>query len=139
MESQFSRRSKKIIYSSSIPLVVKADGLASGKGVFIPIRKTNVLKRQNLFSMVSLEIWRCSSSRRKIQGQKFQFLLYVMERNISYFQPHKITNDSRRKIKGQIQEGWGYSPAPLLKREHLDRIIKEIIEPTIDELNKKKY
>ena len=27
---------KKIIRSSTIPLVVKADGLASGKGVFIP-------------------------------------------------------------------------------------------------------
>ena len=30
---------KKIIYSSSTPLVVKADGLASGKGVFIPDSK----------------------------------------------------------------------------------------------------
>jgi len=30
---------KKIINSSSIPLVVKADGLASGKGVFIPNSK----------------------------------------------------------------------------------------------------
>ena len=29
----------KIIYSSSLPLVVKADGLASGKGVFIPDSK----------------------------------------------------------------------------------------------------
>ena len=30
---------KEIIYSSSTPLVVKADGLASGKGVFIPDSK----------------------------------------------------------------------------------------------------
>ena len=30
---------KKIIHSTSIPLVVKADGLASGKGVFIPDSK----------------------------------------------------------------------------------------------------
>ena len=30
-----------------------------------------------------------------------------------------------------------YSPAPLLKEEDLDRIIKEIIEPTINELNKR--
>jgi len=30
-----------------------------------------------------------------------------------------------------------YSPAPLLTDDYLDRIIKEIIEPTIDELNKK--
>ena len=30
-----------------------------------------------------------------------------------------------------------YSPAPLLKEDYLDRIIKEIIEPTINELNKR--
>ena len=30
---------KNIIYSSSLPLVVKADGLASGKGVFIRFKK----------------------------------------------------------------------------------------------------
>ena len=33
---------KKIINSSSIPLVVKADGLASGKGVLFLIQKMNV-------------------------------------------------------------------------------------------------
>ena len=30
-----------------------------------------------------------------------------------------------------------YSPAPLLTEEYLDKIIKKIIEPTIDQLNKK--
>ena len=30
-----------------------------------------------------------------------------------------------------------YSPAPLLTEDYLDRIIKEIIEPTINELNKR--
>ena len=35
---------KKIINSSSIPLVVKADGLASGKGVFIPNSKDECFK-----------------------------------------------------------------------------------------------
>ena len=34
---------KQIIHSSSIPLVVKADGLASGKGVFIPDTKDECL------------------------------------------------------------------------------------------------
>ena len=35
---------KKIIYSTSFPLVVKADGLASGKGVFIPDSKDECLR-----------------------------------------------------------------------------------------------
>ena len=30
-----------------------------------------------------------------------------------------------------------YSPAPLLSEDYLDKIIREIIEPTIKELNKR--
>ena len=42
------------------------------------------------------------------------------------------------KDKGPNTGGMGaYSPAPLLTKDYLERIIKEIIEPTIDELNKK--
>ena len=44
----------KIINSSSIPLVVKADGLASGKGVLFLIQKMNVLKQQRQFLMEDL-------------------------------------------------------------------------------------
>ena len=35
---------KSIIHLSSIPLVVKADGLASGKGVFIPDSKEECIR-----------------------------------------------------------------------------------------------
>jgi len=50
-------------------------------------------------------------------------------------QDHKRLNE---KDKGPNTGGMGaYSPAPLLKEESLDRVIKEIIEPTINELNKK--
>ena len=49
-------------------------------------------------------------------------------------QDHKRLNE---KDKGPNTGGMGaYSPAPLLKN-YLERIIKEIIEPTINELNKK--
>ena len=41
-------KAKKVILSSSIPLVVKADGLASGKGVFIPETKDECLKAAEL-------------------------------------------------------------------------------------------
>jgi len=99
---------KKIINSTSLPLVVKADGLASGKGVFIPNSKEECIKAAetifngrfgNSGNVVVLE--------EKIKGQKFQFLLYAMGRDTHYFQPPKITNDLMRKIKAQIQEVWG--------------------------------
>ena len=50
-------------------------------------------------------------------------------------QDHKRLNE---KDRGPNTGGMGaYSPAPLLTEDYLDRIIKEIIEPTINELNKR--
>ena len=50
-------------------------------------------------------------------------------------QDHKRLNE---KDKGPNTGGMGaYSPAPLLTEDYLNKIIKEIIEPTINELNKR--
>ncbi len=130
---------KKIIHSSSLPLVVKADGLASGKGVFIPDSKNECFRAaESIFngkfgnsgSVVVLE--------EKIQGPEVSvFALCDGERYILLpsAQDHKRLNE---KDKGPNTGGMGaYSPAPLLMEDDLERIIKEIIEPTIDELNKK--
>ena len=130
---------KKIIYSSSTPLVVKADGLASGKGVFIPDSKDECFeaaeaifkgKFGNSGNVVVLE--------EKIQGPEVSvFALcdgkkYVL---LPTAQDHKRLKEDD---KGPNTGGMGaYSPAPLLTEESLDKIIHEIIEPTINELNKK--
>jgi len=131
---------KKIINSSSIPLVVKADGLASGKGVFIPNSKDECFKAaESIFNgrfgnsgiVVVLE--------EKIKGPEDSvFALCDGERFtlLPTAQDHKRLNE---KDKGPNTGGMGaYSPAPLLTEDYLDRIIKEIIEPTINELNKRK-
>ena len=130
---------KKIIHSTSIPLVVKADGLASGKGVFIPDSKEEcVTATESIFNgkfgnsgdMVVLE--------EKIHGPEVSvFALcdgkkYIL---LPSAQDHKRLNE---EDKGPNTGGMGaYSPAPLLTKNYLERIIKEIIEPTINELNKK--
>ena len=130
---------KKIIYSSSIPLVVKADGLASGKGVFIPDTRDECFRAaESIFhgkfgnsgNVVVLE--------EKIQGPEVSvFALCDGERYILLptAQDHKRLNE---KDKGPNTGGMGaYSPAPLLTQDYLNTIVQEIIEPTIDELNKK--
>jgi len=130
---------KKIIHSSSIPLVVKADGLASGKGVFIPDSKDECFeaaeaifkgKFGNSGNVVVLE--------EKIQGPEVSvFALcdgtkYVL---LPTAQDHKRLKEND---KGPNTGGMGaYSPTPLLTEDYLDKIIHEIIEPTINELNKK--
>ena len=132
-------QAKKIIYSSSIPLVVKADGLASGKGVYIPDSKDECLKAAesilngkfgNSGNVIVLE--------EKIQGPEVSvFALCDGEKYVLLptAQDHKRLYE---KDKGPNTGGMGaYSPAPLLTEDSLNKIIKEIIEPTINELNKK--
>ncbi len=130
---------KKIINSSSIPLVVKADGLASGKGVFIPNSKDECIKAaESIFNGRFGRAGNVVVLEEKIQGPEVSvFALCDGKRYILLptAQDHKRLNE---KDKGPNTGGMGaYSPAPLLTEDYLDRIIKEIIEPTINELNKR--
>ena len=131
---------KKIINSSLTPFVVKADGLASGKGVFIPNSKDECLRATELiFNGKFGESGNVVVLEEKIQGPEVSvFALCDGKRYILLptAQDHKRLNE---KDKGPNTGGMGaYSPAPLITEEYLDRIIKEIVEPTIDELNKRK-
>jgi phosphoribosylamine--glycine ligase len=130
---------KKIIHSTSIPLVVKADGLASGKGVFIPDSKEECFKAtESIFNGKFGNSGKVVVLEEKIHGPEVSvFALcdgkkYIL---LPTAQDHKRLNE---KDKGPNTGGMGaYSPAPLLTKNYLERIIKEIIEPTINELNKK--
>ncbi len=130
---------KKIIHSTSIPLVVKADGLASGKGVFIPDSKEECIRAtESIFNGKFGNSGDTVVLEEKIHGPEVSvFALcdgkkYIL---LPSAQDHKRLNE---EDKGPNTGGMGaYSPAPLLTKNYLERIIKEIIEPTINELNKK--
>ena len=134
-----SEEAKKIIHSTSIPLVVKADGLASGKGVFIPNSKEEcVAATESIFNGKFGNSGNIVVLEEKIDGPEVSvFALcdgkkYIL---LPSAQDHKRLNE---EDKGPNTGGMGaYSPAPLLTKNYLERIIKEIIEPTINELNKK--
>ena len=130
---------KKIIHSSSTPLVVKADGLASGKGVFIPDSKEECFEAaESIFNGKFGNSGNVVVLEEKIQGPEVSvFALcdgkkYVL---LPTAQDHKRLKEND---KGPNTGGMGaYSPTPLLKEDYLNKIIHEIIEPTINELNKK--
>ncbi len=130
---------KKIIHSKSIPLVVKADGLASGKGVFIPDSKEECFRAtESIFNGKFGNSGNVVVLEEKIYGPEVSvFALCDGKRYILLptAQDHKRLNE---KDKGPNTGGMGaYSPAPILTKNYLERIIKEIIEPTINELIKK--
>ena len=130
---------KNTIHESSIPLVVKADGLASGKGVFIPASKDECIRAaESIFSGKFGKSGNVVVLEEKIKGPEVSvFALCDGKRYVLLptAQDHKRLNE---QDKGPNTGGMGaYSPAQLLTEEHFERIIKEIIEPTIDELKKK--
>ncbi len=130
---------KKIIYSASVPLVVKADGLASGKGVFIPNSKDDCFRAaESIFNGKFGNSGNVVVLEEKIHGPEVSVFALCDGKKyllLPTAQDHKRLNE---KDTGPNTGGMGaYSPAPLLTKEYLDRIIKEIIEPTIKELNKK--
>ena len=130
---------KQIIHSSSIPLVVKADGLASGKGVFIPDTKDECLKAaESIFNGKFGNSGNVVVLEEKIQGPEVSVFALCDGRKYILLPTAQDHKRLKEKDKGPNTGGMGaYSPAPLLTEDSLEKVIKEIIEPTINELNKK--
>ena len=122
---------------TKIPIVVKADGLAAGKGVTICKSKKKVLD-------ISNEIFRgkFKSSKKVIleeflEGEEVSYFLIVDKLSYKFFgtaQDHKRVGE---KDKGPNTGGMGaYSPAPLVDKKLEKKIIKKIINPTLLALKK---
>ena len=130
---------KEIILKSPNPLVVKADGLASGKGVFIPESKDeSLIATEEIFKGKFGNAGETVVLEEKIEGPEVSvFALcdgkkYVL---LPTAQDHKRLNEND---KGPNTGGMGaYSPTPLMTKIHIERITREIIEPTIDALLRK--
>ena len=133
------REAKEIILKSPNPLVVKADGLASGKGVFIPESKeASINATEEIFKGKFGDAGEIVVLEEKIEGPEVSvFALcdgkkYVL---LPTAQDHKRLNDND---EGPNTGGMGaYSPTPLMTKSYLESIIKQIIEPTIDSLLRK--
>ena len=124
---------------SNFPLVVKADGLAAGKGVTICKNKKQIFK-------VSDEIFKGKFKTSKklvleefLEGEEASYFLIVDKKNFKFFgsaQDHKRVGE---KDTGPNTGGMGaYSPAPIINKELEKKIIKKIVSPTLFALKKKK-
>ena len=130
---------KSFLDKNKLPLVVKADGLAAGKGVTICKTKSSVLK-------ISDEIFRgkFKSSRKLVleeflNGEEASYFVIVDKKNFKFFgtaQDHKRVGENDT---GPNTGGMGaYSPAPIIDKKIEKKIVKKIIEPTLKALRKKK-
>ena len=129
----------KFLNESKLPLVVKADGLAAGKGVTICKNKTQVLN-------VAEEIFKgkFKSSKKLIIeefliGEEASYFLIVDKNSFKFFgtaQDHKRVNEGDL---GPNTGGMGaYSPAPIINKSLEKKIIQKIVKPTLQALKKEK-
>ena len=121
------------------PVVVKADGLAAGKGVTICNDKNKVIK-------VSREIFDGKYKYSKklvieefLEGEEASYFLIADKFNFKFFgtaQDHKRVGE---KDKGPNTGGMGaYSPSPIINKIVEKKIINKIVIPTLNALKKQK-
>ncbi len=122
------------IHEIKAPLVVKADGLAAGKGVILAQTEEEAIAAvQNMLSgngfgqagqRIVIEAF--------LQGEEASFICMVDGEHIlplATSQDHKARDDGD---KGPNTGGMGaYSPAPVVTPEVHARIMAEVIEPTV--------
>ena len=115
-----------------VPIVVKADGLAAGKGVSICTSVEQALK-----STKEILEGKFKSSNRVVleeflEGEELSYFAIVDENSYLFFgsaQDHKRVGEGDA---GPNTGGMGaYSPAPLLTGKLEEKIKKKIIEPTL--------
>ncbi len=126
------------VRKASFPLVIKADGLAAGKGVVVCHRREEALDA--IARMMKERVFGDAANKIVIEecliGEEASILALTDGRTIVPLpssQDHKRVNDND---KGPNTGGMGaYSPAPVITPEQQARIEREIIIPIVHAMN----
>ncbi len=116
------------------PIVIKADGLAAGKGVIVAMTLTEA--EDAIRDMLSGNAFGNAGSRVVIEefldGEEASFIVMVDGKNIlpmATSQDHKRVGDGD---SGPNTGGMGaYSPAPVVTQAVHERVMRDILEPTV--------
>ncbi|KQX97777.1 phosphoribosylamine--glycine ligase [Rhodanobacter sp. Root480] len=116
------------------PIVIKADGLAAGKGVVVALTQADA--ELALHDMLGAHSFGDASARVVIEefldGEEAS---YIVMSDGSHALPMASSQDHKRRDEGDMGPNTGgmgaYSPAPVVTPEVEQRILKEVIEPTL--------
>jgi len=122
------------VRGKTMPIVIKADGLAAGKGVIIADSEQVAIETIN--DMLSGNKYGEAGHRVVIEefltGEEVSFIVMIDGEHVlplASSQDHKARDDGD---KGPNTGGMGaYSPAPVVTSSLHERIMREVIEPTI--------
>lgn len=124
------------------PLVIKADGLAAGKGVIVCSTKDEAMaavERIMVKEEFGLAAGRQIVVEQRLQGEELSILALVSGRTIIPLQP---TQDHKAAYDGDTGPNTGgmgaYCPAPLGSVELLDTIDREVLVPTVHAMKRRR-
>jgi phosphoribosylamine--glycine ligase len=131
---------REFLETCDIPIVLKADGLAAGKGVIVAFSRDEALEALNSL-MVEQKLGTAGDNlviEEFLKGEEASFIVLCDGKNVislASSQDHKQRDDGD---KGPNTGGMGaYSPAPLITEEINEVIMKDIIHPTLAELKRR--
>ena len=120
------------IKNTKFPIVIKADGLASGKGVYICENYDYAYKAINEIFNGKFGIAKNILLEEFLKGEEMSYFIISDGKNIKKFQ---TAQDHKRVLEGDKGENTGgmgaYSPSRLINNKLDKKIIKKIIEPTL--------
>lgn len=125
---------KEYIKKQGTPIVIKADGLAAGKGVIIA--QNEIQAFHAIDTMLADNLLGDAGNRVVIEefltGEEASFIVMCDGKHVlplATSQDHKARDDGD---KGPNTGGMGaYSPAPVITEKLQQRILEEIIQPTL--------
>lgn len=117
------------------PIVVKADGLAAGKGVIVALTLKEA--EDAIEDMLAGNAFGDAGHRVVIEefleGEEASFIVMVDGKNVLPFATSQDHKRAYNEDKGPNTGGMGaYSPAPVVTPEIHDRIMNEVIYPTVE-------
>ena len=126
---------KAYVVEQGAPIVIKADGLAAGKGVIVA--ETIEQAHAAIDDMLADNKFGDAGSRvvieQFLQGEEASFICMIDGDNIL---PMATSQDHKRAFEGDTGPNTGgmgaYSPAPVVTQEMHNKVMSQVIQPVVD-------
>jgi phosphoribosylamine--glycine ligase len=135
-----AERAREFLEKCDIPIVLKADGLAGGKGVIVAFSREEALEGLNSL-MVEQKLGSAGDNlviEEFLKGEEASFIVLCDGENVL---PLASSQDHKQRDNNDMGPNTGgmgaYSPTPLITEELNEEIMREIILPTLAELKRR--
>jgi len=126
------------VANQSMPIVIKADGLAAGKGVIIAqtLSEAEATIREMLAGNRFGEAGHRGGIEEFLEGEEASYICIVDGEQIL---PMASSQDHKARDNGDLGPNTGgmgaYSPAPIVSAELEAQVLRDIIQPTVSAMN----